>query len=173
VLVPDEAYAKCVEYIRERALPQVEQLFSLDPSTITNLERSIHDTYQRCVSSRPAPSSPTQQRSGRSNANSTSASSTPAPTPTPDDNCDDDDNDDNDDDDFESSRNNNGVTDIASSFAALSFSKLFILFDSAVATYFPSYKQYLPGLLLAPSVVIGVLALYRRSARGWQCDSKV
>jgi len=168
ILGSDEAYAKCVDYIRERGLPQVEQLFSLDQSTIVNLERSIHDTFQRSISvasfSRTATSTPTQ--STRTEVSTPVSPTSSSPTPTslfPGDNSDDE-------MDDEAPPNKNRVTDVTASF--FSFSKLFLIFDSAISNYFPSYKYYLPGLVLAPSVVFGLIALYRRTTRAWSYDAK-
>jgi hypothetical protein len=162
-LGPDEAYVKCVDYIRERGLPQVEQLFALDESTINNLKRSIHDTYQRAVSfssSRTAASTPTP--SDRSNTTTPGPLETPAPSPSHRD-------DNSDDGDYGDDSPPGKENEISVVF---SISKLFLYLDSAMAVYFPSYKLYLPGLILAPSVVLGLIALYRRSARAWNYDQK-
>lgn len=170
--LPDVAYSKCVDYIREKGLPQVEQLFSLDESTINNLQRSIHDTYQRAtlsksrvLSNNPTSSLTLNSPPGQSSTTGLNASSASGIAPTrralfPPDN-----DDEHGDDPLSSTKSNTKETNITSLFTtSFSFSKLFCFCDSVVGSYFPSYKIYLPPLLLVPTVLLGLLALYRRSS---------
>ena len=149
---PDVAYSKCVEYMRERGLPQVEQLFSLDESTITNLKRSIHDTYQRSIAkkfvqvveTRDTPvSMPSTPVSSRSNTPVTPNILSPTHNPHGDWNKT---------NDASSGKKSGDMNPFSEGF---SFSKLMLFCDEMFRSYFPSYK------LFWPSILLGLIALYK------------
>lgn len=156
----DEAYEKCVEFIRDRGLPQVEQLFSLDESSINSLKRSVHDTYQRAAASMSKSHSAVKGNdsglfSELSLSLDMSSSVNDSTARSPFNNCADDD-DDEENEAFESRESSLGSP--LSLLLPLSLRNIFSLCDSFISQYVPSYKLFLPHL------VLGLIALCKKSS---------